>query len=139
MQAYVALAAAGDSKSDNPDLLAALKLAPGVTQQQAGLLWLKLRLVDLAARAGVDPAQVDPVIASIDDRDLAGRARLAVLWHKLAAKNAAAASPLLTESPPTLSHYLAVQLVAQHDGKFDAAKAEEADRPFGVVGVMIGH
>ena len=59
----MALAAAGNATANNPDLQTALKLAANEKQPIPALLWLKLRLVELAAQAGVDAAQVEPVIA----------------------------------------------------------------------------
>jgi len=137
LQAYVELAAAGEAKSDNPDLDAALRLA--TTEVARGKLpWLKLRLAELAARAGVGgDHRFEALVAAIDDRDLAARARLAALRHKLAtAKGASSESPLPAD-PPTLAHYLSVELLARHNRKYDS-KADDADRAFGAIGALLG-
>src|SRR5262249_57921549 len=71
LRAYVELAAAGEAKADNPDLEAALRLAGEVKTRTKQTAWLKLRLAELAARAGVTGAPFDALVAAIDDRDLA--------------------------------------------------------------------
>ena len=136
LRAHTALAAAGDAKSDNPDLNAAVKLATGELQQKAGLTWLKLHVAELAARAGVE--KIDELAGSIEDRALADRARLAVLRHKIASKSANADSSLLSEPPTTLSHYLARLSAARYKHSFDGGKVDEGERAFGTLGALLG-
>jgi hypothetical protein len=137
LRAFTALAAAGEAKSDNPDLLEAIKLASGPLQHKESVGWLQLRVAALAARAGVGDAPLNNLANAIRDPDLAGRARLLALREKLAAKNAGPQAPLPAD-PPTLSHYLSVEMLARYNRSFNAAKADDADRAFGVIGSMIG-
>jgi hypothetical protein len=134
-QAYVELAAVGEAKADNPDLEAALKLAGDLPRGK--LTWQKLRLAEVAARAGVTGAPFDALAAAFDDRGLAARARLAGLRGKLAATKGASSEAPIPADPPTLAHYLSVELLARHNGKYDD-KADDADRAFGAVGALLG-
>jgi hypothetical protein len=137
LRAYVELAAAGEAKADNPDLDRALKMA--TTEVARGKLpWLKLRLAELAARAGVGgDHRFEALVAAIDDRDLAARARLAALRHKLAAAKGAGSESPLPADPPTLAHYLSVELLARRNRTYDS-KADDADRAFGAIGALLG-
>lgn len=138
LRAFTALAAAGETKSDNPDLQEAMRLATGELAQRAGAAWLQLRVVDLAAHAGVGDDQLNALADAIKDPALAGYARLLVLRQKLTAKNVGTLTPLPAE-PPNLAHYLSVEMLARHNRSFDAGKADnEADRNFGVIGALIG-
>ena len=129
------MTAAGEAKSDNSDLQEAIKLATGPFNAAAG--WLQLRVVDLAVHAGVGDDQLNSLADAIRDPDLAGRARLIALRQKLSAKDAGPQTPLSAE-PPTLAHYLSVQMIARHQRSFDTGKADDADRAFGVIGMLIG-
>ncbi len=138
LRAYTALTAVGDAKSDNPDLSEALKLATGELKQRGSVAWLQLRVAELAANAGVGDDQLNRLADAIQDSELAGHARLIVLRQKLAGKNAGSPTPLAAE-PPTLSHYLSIELVARHNRSYSAAKTDnDAERAFGSIGAMIG-
>jgi hypothetical protein len=135
LRAFTELATAGEAKSDNPDLQEALRLAAGPLNPRANTAWLQLRVVDLAARAGVSEGQLNSVADAIKDPDIAGHARLIALKQKLADKNAGSPTPI-TGEPPTLAHYLSVQMIARHNRSFDS-KGDDADRAFGVIGTLI--
>jgi hypothetical protein len=135
MQAYVALAAAGDARADNPDLDAAVKLAPDVLKGKPAQAPLGLRLAEIAAHAGA-AEQAEAVAAAIDDTALVGRARLAVLRARLAAKSGGVQP--VSADPPTLSHFLSVLWIARHAKKYDGDKGNAAEYAFGTIGALLG-
>lgn len=128
------------------EALTILEMEPGTKPLRAAG-WPLLRLVRVGVRAGLS-VELKPAAAAITDRELRGRAQLAILRGQLAGSAArvdeTVAQDVELESP---AHALALAAVARHNARVDSPKAartategweEGKHRPFGHVGVALG-
>jgi hypothetical protein len=146
LHALVALAdgAYSTKQGDSADLDAALA-AVGDGAGRAELNWVYLRLVELATTANIAPAQIEPAVAAIEDKDLRDWARLVMYRKRLeASKVIETEDGLGVLTPKRLGGRVALLEMAWHNTRRDSSWGkvvntwDEAPKATGSLGVALG-
>jgi hypothetical protein len=136
----LAYAALDDKAAGSTDVTSAIEQAKIPPKGPPPSPWLLLRLVRIGVHAGVAEDQLQSLAAVITDRDLRGRAQLAIFEGQLAQGKADDVKQLDTVEAHTVSAWLAHEEWARRNrGQTGVVKSwEPANRAFGLLGVALG-
>jgi hypothetical protein len=146
LQALIVLAeAAHDANpADRADVQAACKFAASI-QGEPNQDWARVRLVELGRRAGLEEDSLTPVAAAIVNRELRGRAQLAIFRGKLArARGVLEESVVDAVEAKTLARALARLELARTNTRQSSDYVDQATawgdgmRAFGIIGALLG-